>query len=83
MSKKLIISLSVATVIACAIAYFAPAMRDAQVVNSLIAQNLEARGGAAAWNQVTSMRMAGQMDLGQDMIVPYTLVQKRPGMMCF
>lgn len=83
MSKKLIISLSVAAVIACAIAYFAPAIRDAQVVNSLIAKNLEARGGQEVWNQVTSMRMAGQMDLGQDMIVPYTLVQKRPGKMCF
>ena len=83
MSKKLVVSLAIAAVIAGVIAYFAPAVRDAQVVNSLIAQNLEARGGAAAWDKVSSMRMAGQMDLGQDMIVPYTLVQKRPGKMCF
>jgi hypothetical protein len=82
MSKKTLVIL-VAIAAFGVIAYFSPAMRDARFVNSLVARNLEARGGADAWNDVTSMRMAGQMDLGGDMIVPYTLEQKRPGMMCF
>ena len=51
-------------------------------VDSLIARNVEARGGAAAWRGVMALRLEGQMDLGQDMHVPYTLEQQRPGRMC-
>lgn len=51
-------------------------------VDSLIARNVAARGGADAWREVTSLRLEGLMDLGQDMHVPYTLEQQRPGRMC-
>ena len=53
-----------------------------RVVDGLIARNIEARGGADRWRAVDSMRIAGQMDLGQGLHVPYTIEQKRPGMMC-
>jgi hypothetical protein len=53
-----------------------------RVVNGLIARNVEARGGADRWRAVDSLRIAGQMDLGQGLHVPYTIEQKRPGKMC-
>jgi hypothetical protein len=51
-------------------------------VQELIARNIEARGGADAWTAIESLRLSGQLDLGQDMHVPYTVVQKRPDRMC-
>jgi hypothetical protein len=51
-------------------------------VDTLIARNVEARGGADAWRAVSSLRLEGRMDLGQGMHVPYTLEQQRPGRMC-
>lgn len=53
-----------------------------RAVDAVIAKNVEARGGADAWRAVSSLRLAGYMDLGQGMAVPYTLEQKRPGRMC-
>ncbi len=53
-----------------------------RAVDGLIARNVEARGGADRWRAIDSMRIAGQMDLGQGLHVPYTIEQKRPGMMC-
>jgi hypothetical protein len=53
-----------------------------RVVDGLIARNVEARGGAEKWRAVDSLRLSGQMDLGQGMHVPYTVEQKRPGSMC-
>jgi len=55
---------------------------NVRAVDALIARNIEARGGADAWQAVTSLRLTGQMDLGQGMHVPYVLEQKRPGKMC-
>ena len=51
-------------------------------VDELIARNAAARGGADAWRAVTTLRLAGKMDIGQDLHVPYVLKQKRPGKMC-
>jgi hypothetical protein len=53
-----------------------------RVVDALIARNVAARGGAEAWQGVDSLRLAGQMDLGQGMHVPYVMEQKRPGKKC-
>lgn len=53
-----------------------------RVVDGLIAQNVEARGGADKWRSVDALRISGHMDLGQGMHVPYTIEQKRPGQMC-
>ena len=53
-----------------------------RVVDALIARNVAARGGADAWRAVESLRLAGQMDLGQGMHVPYVMEQKRPDKMC-
>ena len=54
----------------------------AQTVDELVARNIAARGGDAAWRAVDSLRYTGQMELGQGMLVPYVLEQKRPGKMC-
>jgi len=53
-----------------------------RVVDALIARNTAARGGAEAWNSLTSLRLTGQMDIGQGLHVPYVLEQKRPDKMC-
>ncbi len=83
MSRKAIVIALLAAAVAAAAVYVSPTMREARFVDSLVARNLEARGGADAWGRVSAMRMAGMMDLGQDMVVPYVLEQKRPGKMCF
>jgi len=53
-----------------------------RAVDALIAKNVAARGGADAWHAVNTLRLEGQMDLGQDVHVPYVMEQKRPGKMC-
>ncbi len=55
---------------------------DTRRVAGLVARNVAARGGAEAWRAVSSMRLTGQMGVGQGMLVPYVLDQKRPGKMC-
>lgn len=79
--KPVILVLGVLLVAGFVLYSFGP-LKEARIVNSIVAKNIEARGGSA-WDSVTAMRIAGQMDLGQDMAAPYTLEQKRPGMMCF
>lgn len=59
-----------------------PSQANTRAVDALIARNIAARGGAEAWAAVTSLRLSGRMDLGQEMYVPYVLEQKRPGKMC-
>jgi hypothetical protein len=84
MSKKAIVIIAVAAAAAAAAAYYwSPANREARFIDELVARNLDARGGEGAWDGVTTMRMLGHMDLGQDLVVPYVLEQKRPGKMCF
>lgn len=59
-----------------------PSQAKARAVDALVTRNITARGGAEAWRAVSSLRLTGQMDLGQGMHVPYVLDQKRPGKMC-
>ena len=66
------------TVLAAALALCLPASGLAQTVDQLVARNVAARGGAAAWRAVSSLRLTGQMDVGRGMLVPYVLEQKRP-----
>lgn len=78
----------VAIVLALALAaafliYNSDAMKEQRFVKALVERNIEARGGASAWENVSSLRLSGQMDLGQEMIVPYVLEQKRPDKSCF
>ena len=82
MSRKTIVVALVAALAAGLLIYTSGPMRDARLVDSLVARNVEARGGAEAWAAVDSLRLSGQMDLGQGMHVPYTIEQKRPGKMC-
>ena len=82
MSKK---SMAVAFTIAVAAAfliYNSDAMKERRIVNALVAQNIEARGGEDVWNALDTLRLTGQMDLGQGMHVPYVMEQKRPDKMC-
>ena len=69
------------TVFAAALALCLPALGLAQTVDELVARNVAARGGAEAWRAVSSLRLSGRMDVGQGMLVPYVLEQKRPGKM--
>jgi hypothetical protein len=85
MSKKvMIIALSfVVAVVGSVLIYNSDAMKNARFVKSLVARNIDARGGAEAWKKVSTMKVTGRMDLGQGMSVPYVLEQKRPNKMCF
>ena len=82
MSRKTMVIAIALVLVAGVFIYNSPTMKQARFVKSLVARNIDARGGADAWKAVDSLRLAGQMDLGQDMVVPYELVQQRPGKMC-
>jgi hypothetical protein len=69
------------TVVASALALCVPALGLTQTVDELVARNVAARGGAKAWRAVSSLRLTGRMDVGQGLLVPYVLEQKRPGKM--
>src|SRR3972149_8342285 len=58
-----------------------PTLGLSQTVDELVARNVAARGGAEAWRGVSSLRLTGQVDVGQGMLVPYVLEQKRPSKM--
>ena len=49
-------------------------------VNQLIAKNVAARGGLAAWRSIQSMTISGKLDAGgrKGTLLPYTLQVKRP-----
>jgi len=81
LNKKVILIAAIVLVVAVAV-YNSDAMRDARVIKGLVAQNIEARGGAESWSAIESLQLSGQMDLGQGMHVPYVIDQKRPGKMC-
>jgi len=61
--------------------YFSPEQKAARAVSELIKRNLNARGGASAWEAVSSLKLSGRMDVGQGMNLPYVLEQKRPDKM--
>jgi hypothetical protein len=84
MSKK-VMAVALALVLGLTAFFFiynSDAMKQARLVKQLVARNVAARGGAEAWQSVSSLRLSGQMDLGQEMVVPYVLEQKRPDRMC-
>jgi len=83
MSRKLIAVALAFVLVAALLVYNSDAMKEARFVKTLVARNIDARGGADAWEAVSSLRLAGEMDLGQEMVVPYVLEQKRPDKMCF
>jgi outer membrane lipoprotein-sorting protein len=66
------------SVLAAALALCLPGSGLAQTVDELVARNTAARGGAAAWRAVSSLKLTGRMDVGKGMLVPYVLEQKRP-----
>lgn len=63
---------------AVAVLLFAASVADAETVEEIVAKNATARGGAAAWRAVQSMRCAGSMELGKGLQVPFRLELKRP-----
>ena len=81
LNRKSILVAAIVLVAAVAI-YNSDTMRDARIIKGLVAQNIEARGGAESWAAIESLQLSGQMDLGQGLYVPYVMEQKRPGKMC-
>ena len=82
MSKKMMAIAIAVAVVAGFLIYNSDAMKERRVINALLAQNIEARGGADTWQAVNSLRLTGLMDLGQNMHVPYVVEKKRPGKFC-
>jgi hypothetical protein len=83
MSKKTIAVALVLVLATAVLVYNSGPLKQARFVKELVARNIDVRGGPAAWEAVNSLRLSGKMDLGQGMVVPYVLEQKRPGKMCF
>ena len=87
MKSKMILGITAAVIVGVAALWWLDVGHmvtggHSRAVKNLIARNIEARGGADAWRAVTTLRLTGQMDLGQGMHVPYTIEQKRPARMC-
>ena len=82
MSKKMMAVAFAIVLVAGFLIYNSDAIKERRIVKALVAQNLEARGGADAWQAVSSLRLTGLMDLGQGMHVPYVVEKKRPGKFC-
>lgn len=51
-------------------------------IDALIEKNIAAKGGKEAWNDLQSLRLSGQMELGKGVVVPYVIEQKRAEKMC-
>jgi hypothetical protein len=66
------------TIVLAALLAAAGAVADAQTVDEIVARNAGARGGAAAWRAVQSMKCSGSMDVGRGVQVPFRLELKRP-----
>ena len=73
-------SIACLTMILCA----APALAETgstthspMTADQIVRKNVEARGGLAAWQKVSTMTMTGQMDLGKGVQAPYTIELKR------
>lgn len=81
-NRRVVAALLAVALTASVLIYYSPPLRQARAVDTLVARNVAARGGAGAWRAVSSLRLVGRMDLGQGMVVPYELEQKRPGKMC-
>jgi hypothetical protein len=81
MSKSKIAIALLAVVAVAVLVYNSGPLKNARFADELVARNIEARGGVA-WQDISALRLSGRMDLGQEMIVPYTLEQKRPDKMC-
>ena len=82
MSKKVMAVAFAIVLVAGFLIYNSDAMKERRIIKVLVAQNLEARGGADTWQAVNSLRLTGLMDLGQGMHVPYVVEKKRPGKYC-
>jgi outer membrane lipoprotein-sorting protein len=75
-------------VLSCCIAgLVAPAARAAEAkraarlsAEQIVARNVEARGGLAAWRKVETLKMSGEMDAGgtADAQLPFVFSMKRP-----
>ena len=68
----------VAMCLAAAAVFALPAA--AQTVDEIIAKSIEARGGETKLRAVNSLRFTGKGEFGPGMVIPITLLLKRPGM---
>lgn len=50
-------------------------------LDQLVEKNIEARGGRAAWEKTTTMRMTGNFQMGPGIEAPFTILFARPSKM--
>jgi outer membrane lipoprotein-sorting protein len=80
MRRLLVLSCCIAAFAASA-ARAAEAKRPARLsAEQIVARNVEARGGLAAWRKVETLKISGEMDAGgtTDAKLPFVLSMKRP-----
>ena len=83
MNNKILVSVLI--LLASAAVYFALFAEEGgygRQINSLIAKNVDAKGGEDVWRKASTLQLSGQMSLGQGVVVPYRIDQKRPLKMC-
>lgn len=61
----------------------APWLYNFYRTRQIVAHNLAARGGQAAWDGIQAVRFTGSMELGSDQKVNFRLEQGRPEQSCF
>ncbi|HFC29660.1 MAG TPA: hypothetical protein ENJ44_01315 [Oceanospirillales bacterium] len=49
----------------------------APTADEIVAKNVEAKGGAAKWDAIKTIKIKGKMNMGQ-MVFPFEMIQKRP-----
>jgi len=81
MSKRIML-FSLMLVLAAGLYYLIPYFSAARAVTNLVERNYEARGGYDNWKKVKTLRVSGQMDVGQGISLPYKLDQEKPNKMC-
>src|ERR1043166_8736307 len=51
-------------------------MVSAQSADDIVNKFIEARGGKAKWDQLTSLKMTGNIDIGPNMKAPFIILMK-------
>ncbi|MEM1204432.1 MAG: hypothetical protein AAGN66_14460 [Acidobacteriota bacterium] len=75
------ISLKPVLVLAVLLLAALPAAAEEMTLDQVVAKNMEARGGEDAWEAIKSVKIVGQMAMGQGIEAPFTIYFKRPDKM--
>lgn len=76
--RTVLLSLTFSLAFPLAVRAAGPSLTAEPSAEEVVAKNVAARGGLDAWRAVQSLGMAGRMDAGRGMQIPFQLELKRP-----